>query len=154
MKRLIAFLILIPSLCFADVLIYFVASPAVVANRLQNLRARPDLGAGVKAELLDQAIIVATDNDVTKVCYATLIPDALLPAARLKPQFRGKGLNEVKADFPAIYARIAQRTVRLLDNTVVLQDMADAIPVGAVEIGKDQPLHTFSGYDPWTGNPK
>jgi hypothetical protein len=151
MYKILAFLILIPSLAFADVMIYFVASPAVVANRLQNLRARPDLGAGVKAELLDQAIIVATDNDITKVCYAVLIPDALLSAARLKPQFRGKGLIEVKDNFPAIYARIAQRTVRLLDDTVVRQDMADALPVGAVEIAKDQPLHTFAGYDPWTG---
>jgi hypothetical protein len=153
MKRYALLLLLIPSLAFGEVMIYFVASPTVVANRLQNLRARPDLGAGVKEDILDSAIIVATDPDINKVAYATLIPDNLLAAARGKPQFRGKGLQEVKDNYPLVYSKIAQQRVRLLDNTVIMMDMADTPPAGSTVLETDMPLHTFYGYDPWTGEP-
>lgn len=135
----------------ANVLIYFVASPKVVVNRLGNLQAHPDLGSGVAENILKQAIIVASDPDVTKVAYATLIPDTLLTAARGKTQFRGKGLLEVQTDYPAIYARIAQKMVELSDGTKVMMDMATALPAGATVLESDLPLHTFAGYDPWTG---
>jgi len=137
-----------------NVMIYFVASPKVVANRLGNLQARPDLGAGVSKEILGQAIVVATDPDITKVAYATLIPDTLLTAARSKPQFMGKGLTEVQTDHPLLYARIAQKVVELSDGDKVVMDMADATPNGATVLESDLPLHTFAGYDPWTGEPE
>ena len=54
MKKLIAFLILIPTLAFADVLIYFVASPAVVANRLP-------VGGGI--EMTDLLLILMFPNN-------------------------------------------------------------------------------------------
>ena len=133
------------------VMIYFIAPPKILANRLSNLRVRPDLGEDVKEEILNSAIIVAPDSDFTEVCYATLIPESLLPAVRLKPQFVGKGLNEVKTNRPLVYARIAQKTVQLVDDAVVRMDMADATPTGATVLAQDEPLHTFAGYDPWTG---
>jgi len=148
---LIILALLIPTIALGDVMIFFVAEPEVVVTRLGNLRARPNLGAGVKAGILESAIIVATDPDVTKVCYATLIPDNLLAVARTKPQFRGKGLNEVKANYPAIYNRIAQKVVRLQDNTVVRIDMATETPVGGTVLQQDVPLYTYFGFDPFTG---
>ena len=143
----------------AYVMIYFVTTPTVVANRLQNLRAHPDLGSGVKDDILAASIIVATDPDVSKVCYATLIPTELLTAARGKAQFKGKGLQEMKDDHPAVYARVAQKLVQLTDldpqgNPMkVRMDMGEALPIGATVLESDLPLHTFYGYDPWTGEP-
>jgi len=141
-------------------MIYFVASPTMVVNRLQNLRARPDFGSGVKGQILDASIIVATDPDVSKVCYSTLLPSELLDAARAKPQFRAKGLQELKDNHPAIYGKVAQKIVQLADldpmgnPKKVRMDMDAALPPGATVLEADLPLHTYFGYDPWTGEPR
>lgn len=156
MKKILAIMLLIPSLAFADVLIYFYATPQFVANRLSNLSARPNLAGGSAAvqEALQQAIIVASDPDVNNVVYATLIPDKLLTAARSHTKFLGKGLNEVKTNFPNVYRRIAQKSVRLTDNTVVQLDMYETTPAGGTVLETDLPVQTFAGYDAMTGNPK
>jgi hypothetical protein len=156
MKKILAVLILIPSLAFADVMIYFYATPTFVANRLQNLSCRPDLAGGSTAvqEALKQSIIVATDPDVNNVAYATLIHDSLLTAARAHPKFLGKGLNEVKVNFPNVYSHIAQKSVRLVDNTVVRLDMYEATPAGGTVLVTDLPVQTFYGYNPMTGDPE
>jgi hypothetical protein len=156
MYKILAFLILIPSLAFADVMIYFYATPTFVANRLQNLSCRPDLAGGNAAvqEALKQSIIVATDPDVNNVAYATLIPDNLLAAARSHPKFLGKGLNEVKVNFPNVYSHIAQKSVRLENGTIVRLDMYEATPAGGTVLATDLPVQTFFGYNPMTGDPQ
>jgi len=156
MKNIFAILLLIPSLAFADVMIYFYATPTFVANRLSNLSCRPDLAGGSTAvqEALRQAIIVATDPNINNVAYATLIPNNLLTAARAHPKFLGKGLNEVKTNFPNVYSHIVQKQVRLADNTVTQLDQYLPTPVGATVLATDLPVQTFFGYNPMTGDPQ
>jgi len=93
MKKILAVLLLIPSLAFGEVMIYFYATPTFVVNRLQNLSARPNLAGGSAAvqAALQQAIIVATDPDVNNVAYATLIPNNLLTGLGRIRSFSGRG---------------------------------------------------------------
>jgi len=158
MRKLIAVLILLlaPAVAYSEVMIYFYSTPEFVANRLQGLSCRPTLSGGSAAvqEALKQAIIVATDPNINNVAYATLIPNNLLTAARAHPKFLGKGLNEVKTNFPNVYSHIAQKSVRLADGTIVRLDMYQATPAGATVLATDLAVQTFFGYDPMTGDPE
>lgn len=131
-------------------LIYFRIQPELVVRRFSGAMARPRL-SGAAANLLEHSICVAEDDGAGVPVWSGIIPDEILAAARSRPQFLGKGLDEVKAAFPTVYAKIAQRLVRLADGSRVLMSMEDAVPPGGTEERADLPGHTFSGWNPFTG---
>jgi hypothetical protein len=144
MKLLIAFLLLIPSLCFADALVYISADPVAVATKLGPPSAYVPI-AGVK---VDQPIAVATDG--TPV-WAVIVSDAQLATINKDAAFLGKGLDAVKVKSPAIYNKITVKQVTLDNGAKVTLSQADATPIGATVTATDIPLQTFSGWDAKTG---
>ena len=128
-------------------LLYFRANPQAVARRFGGPGAEVNVGAR-----LDQPICVAEDSGDGRPVWSVLIPDGWVSVARGKPQFLGVGLAEVKANFPAIYAKIAQQRVQLQNGTIVHLDMEATPPAGSTVLMQDLPGHTFAGYDPMTGD--
>jgi len=129
-------------------LIYFRANPQAVARRFGGPNAEVNVG-----EKLEEPICVAEDSGDGRPVWAVLIPDGWVATARTRPQFLGVGLNEMKANFPGVYGKVAQKNVRLQDGTFVRMEMEDALPVGASIIDQDLPCHSFAGYNPMTGDP-
>jgi hypothetical protein len=144
MYKIIAFLILIPSLCFADALVYISAAPVAVATKLGPPSAYVPI-AGVK---VDQPIAV---SDTGTPVWAVIVTDAQLATINKDAAFLGKGLDAVKVKSPAIYNKITAKQVTL-DNGAKVTLQGDAtVPIGATVTATDIPLQTFSGWDAKTG---
>jgi len=144
MHKILAFLILIPSLAFADALVYISAEPVAVATKLQGPQVYVPI-AGVK---VDQPIAVsATGTPV----WAVIVTDAQLATINKDAAFLGKGLDAVKVSNKAVYDKITVKRVTL-DNGAVITLQGDApVPIGATVTATDIPLQTFSGWDAKTG---
>jgi hypothetical protein len=145
MYKILAFLILIPTLCFADALVYISATPVAVATKLGPPSAYVPI-AGVK---VDQPIAIsATGTPV----WAVIVTDAQLATISKDAAFLGKGLDAVKVSNKAIYDKITVKQVTL-DNGAKVTLQGDAVvPVGATVTATDIPLQTFSGWDAKTGS--
>jgi hypothetical protein len=145
MNKLIAFLILIPSLAFSDALVYIASNPVAVATKLGPPSAYVPI-AGVK---VDQPIAVsATGTPV----WAVIVTDAQLAAIDKDAAFLGKGLDAVKVKSPTIYNKITVKQVTLDNGAKVTLSQADATPIGATVTATDIPIQTFSGWDAKTGD--
>lgn len=133
---------------------FFRANPQAVARKFGGPQAEVNVGSK-----LDQPICVAEDSGDGRPVWAVLIPAAWETAARARPQFLGIGLNEVKANHPAIYALVAEKLVEMDDpqrpgmRMRIRRAMGDAIVVGETVVQGDLPSLTFAGYDPMTGGP-
>ena len=145
MKKILAVLLLIPSLAFADALVYVSKTPVAVTTKLQGPQAYVEV-AGVK---VDQPIaITATGTPV----WAVIVTDAQLATINKDAAYLGKGLDAVKTKSLAIYNTLTVKTVKLADNTVTTISQAVATPVGATVLQADIPIQTFSGWDAKTGD--
>jgi len=144
MYKFLAVLILLPSLAFADALVYISAAPVAVATKLGPPSAYVPI-AGVK---VDQPIAVsATGTPV----WAVIVTDNQLATINKDAAFLGKGLDAVKVKSPTIYNAITVKQVTL-DNGAIVTLQGDAIvPVGSTVTATDIPLQTFSGWDAKTG---
>jgi hypothetical protein len=140
----ILILILMPTLCFADALVYISAAPVAVATKLGPPSAYVPI-AGVK---VDQPIAVsATGTPV----WAVIVTDAQLATINKDAAFLGQGLDAVKVKSPTIYNAITVKQVTL-DNGAKVTLQGDAlVPVGATVTATDIPLQTFGGWDAKTG---
>jgi len=147
MYKILAFLMLVPTLAFGDALVYISATPVAVATKLGPPSAYVPI-AGVK---VNQPIAVsATGTPV----WAVIVTDAQLDTIKKDAAFLGKGLDAVKASNKAIYDKITVKQVTL-DNGAKVTLQGDAIvPVGATVTATDIPLQTFSGWDPKAGDPE
>ncbi len=102
MKNILAVLILIPSLAFAESLVYLSKTPTVSTVKMQGPQAFVEV-AGVK---VDQPIAVATDDGKGAPVWAVLVKDADKAKIEKDAAYLGKGLNEVKAKDRATYDKL------------------------------------------------
>ena len=155
MYKLTAFLILIPTLAFGESLVYLKSTPKALYRQMQG----PVCGVEADGDDVDQPILIAQPEGTEKAFWAVLIPDAKLAAFRAKPSFMGKGLTEVKASFPGAYRKMVNWTWELKSDTAqkFTTTMSDnTYQAGTLyrKVNEDQPIQTFFGYDPFTGDPK
>lgn len=156
MFKKLALLLLIPSLAFAEVLVYFKAAPEAVYRKIQGPLCSPNFDDNV---VMDQPILIFEPEGSDKAFWSVLVPDARLTAIRAMPGFLGKGLTEVQTNKPAAYKKLTLWTWQLkTDNTVRYtvskSDNTYQINNAYKKVGDDIPSQTFFGYDPWTGNPQ
>ena len=144
MYKILAFLILIPTLAFADALVYISANPVAVATKLGPPSAYVPI-AGVK---VDQPIAISTDG--TPV-WSVIVDDATLAKISKDAAFLGKGLNAVKVKSPTIYKKITAKQVTLNDGVKVTLQGDAIVPTGATVTATDIPIQTYSGYSAKTG---
>ena len=155
MYKILAFLILIPTLCHADYMVYVKATPEALYRKLQG----PTCGVNADGTMMDQPILIADPEGTDKSFWAALVSTEQLAVLRTKPSFLGKGLTEVKASFPGAYRKMVNWTWELKTDTMkkFTTTMSDnTYQVGTLyrKVNEDQPIQTFFGYDPFTGDPK
>jgi len=147
MKRVLLF-VLVPTLAFADSMIYVAKPPKIRTNMFQGPQAYVEAG-GVK---LDQPIAVAADDGNGNPVWTAIVRDGDLPKIATDNGYLGKGLDEVKVRNKAVYDKITRKQVALDNGTVVMLPGDAPVPVGAKVIATDLPAQTFAGWDAKSGS--
>jgi hypothetical protein len=155
MYKLIAFLILIPTLAFGESLVYLKSTPKALYRQMQG----PVCGVEADGDDVDQPILIAQPEGTEKAFWAVLIPDAKLAAFRAKPSFLGKGLTEVKVAYPGAYRKMVNWTWELKTDpakryTVPMSDNTYSVGTLYRKVEQDIPMQTFGGYNPLSGDPQ
>lgn len=131
-------------------MVFFQAVPVAVSSKL----AAPRAEVQVDGVAVDQPICQSAEG--TPV-WAAMVPTAEIENTRRKPEFLGVGLDEVKAAFPDVYGKCAEKLVSVPDpkdpkkTITVRKPMDSPEEVGEVLIKADLPSQTFAGYDAKTG---
>jgi hypothetical protein len=135
-------------------MVYFQAAPVVVSSKL----AAPRAEVHVDGKTVDQPICQSAEG--TPV-WAAMVPTADIEATRKKPEFLGVGLDEVKTKFPAVYGKIAEKSIQEVvaspSDPKKMVTVTKRVPMDTV-LTKDQVLiaedlvaHSFAGVDAKTG---
>ena len=148
-------LILIPVVAFAEVLVYFKASPEAVYRRLQGPLCVPNFDDNTA---MDQPILIYQPEGGDKAFWSVLVPNDRLTAIRAMPGFLGKGLTEVQTNKPAAYKKLTLWTWQLKTDatknyTVSKTDNTYQINNLYKKVADDIPMQTYFGYNPFTGDP-
>jgi len=155
MKKLslIILALLIPAIALGDVMIFFRSTPTAIYRKLQG----PTCGVKVDdgdADVVSQPIMVANPEGTDKAFWAVLVPDDA--PYRAKPGFLGKGLDEVKANFPGAYRKMCSWTWQSKSDpkvvyTVPMSDNTYQVGTTYKKVAADLAPMTYFGYNPFTG---
>ena len=108
---------------------------------------------------IDQAICVVPDGGSGKSIWSAVVSDEFVEFHKLKGDFLGVGMDELKLLNEKDYEKIAQKYVETEDldefgNKIKIKvDKEYKEKAGEVILEDDIPLHTFFGYDAMSGLP-
>jgi len=151
-----------------SVVIYFRAKDKSSVE--SRLGAPIEIGTGddkVKAKVMlstdeiDQAICVVTDDGSGKSIWTAVVSDEYAEAKKGEADFLGIGMIGLKVISEKDYEKVAQKVIdtglKDTDGKAILKTVDKEYKVKGAEkdiAGTDVPLHTYFGYNVWTGRPE
>lgn len=168
MKKFLAILLLIPSLAWADVAIYFrmkdkSAVKSVLSGPIADVESKDGKLKTVTlgTDAIDQPICVVADDGSGNSIWSAVVPDAYADVKKVSVDFLGIGMDGLKVislkDYEKIVQKVIDTGLKDADGKVILKTVPKEYKIKGAEkdvAGTDIPLHTYFGYDVWTGRLK
>lgn len=132
-------------------LVYVKQKPVTV----ESILGPPQAVVAIAGRRIDQPICLAPDDGGGIPVWAAVVGDEVHAAIAAEPEFLGKGLTEVKAKNPDVYALIIVQEVADAEapGGKRIVGLGERIAAGDVVVAT-RPAHTFGGFDPMTGEPE